>query len=315
LNNRHISKSILFGVAAGDALGVPVEFQSRARILRNPVTDMRGDGTYGLPAGVWSDDSSMTFCLAEALIEGYDLNAIAQNFIKWYKHSYWTPRGEVFDIGIATTTAINRLVSGVSPDLAGGISEGDNGNGSLMRILPLILYIQDKPIRERFEITKQVSSITHGHILSVVACFYYLEFARHILLGVDKFEAYNSLKREISEFLQIISVPESEILLFDRLLRGDIFELPIEEIRSDGYVLHTLEASMWCILTTDNYRDAVLKAVNLGVDSDTTGAVCGGLAGLLYGFDSIPTEWVDALARRDDILDLAERLGEKFSVK
>jgi ADP-ribosylglycohydrolase len=106
-----------------------------------------------------------------------------------------------------------------------------------------------------------------------------------------------------------LSVNPKEIALFDRLLKGNIHELPEAEISGNGYVLHTLEASIWCLLTTDNYKDAVLKAINLGDDTDTTGAVTGGLAGLLYGFENIPQNWVKQLARREDISDLAERLG------
>ena len=273
---------------------------------------MREFGTHNQKLGTWSDDSSLTFCLAEALTTGFDLNDIAGNFIKWYKEAYWTPRGKVFDVGNATTAAINRLISGISPTVAGGTSEMENGNGSLMRIIPLLLYIRDMPISERFEITKQVSAITHRHIRSIIACFYYLEFARYIMLGVDKYATYNGLKQEINEFLQSISIPESEIAVFDRLLWGNIFELPIEEIQSTGYVIDTLEASVWCILTTANYHDAVLKAVNLGIDADTSGAVTGGLAGLIYGFKDIPVEWVGTLARKEDILDLAERFGRKY---
>jgi len=154
-------KSALFGVAVGDALGVPVEFNSRQTIAKNPVTDMVGFGTYNLPPGTWSDDSSLAFCLAEALTQGFELKTIGQNFVNWYNHNFWTPRGNVFDIGIATRQAIARLAQGEKAELSGGFDESDNGNGSLMRILPLLFYIQDKPINERYEITKQVSSITH----------------------------------------------------------------------------------------------------------------------------------------------------------
>src|SRR5690606_4718605 len=154
-------KSALFGVAVGDALGVPVEFNSRQTISKNPVTDMIGYGTYNLPAGTWSDDSSLTFCLAEALTKGFDLNTIGQNFVKWTNENYWTPHGHVFDIGIATSQAILRLAKGEKPELAGGFDETDNGNGSLMRILPLLFNLLDKPIQERYDITKKVSSITH----------------------------------------------------------------------------------------------------------------------------------------------------------
>ena len=306
-------KSALFGVAVGDALGVPVEFNSRQTIAKNPVTDMVGFGTYNLPPGTWSDDSSLAFCLAEALTQGFELKTIGQNFVNWYNHNFWTPRGNVFDIGIATRQAIARLAQGEKAELSGGFDESDNGNGSLMRILPLLFYIQDKPINERYEITKQVSSITHGHIRSVIACFYYLEFARQIFSGKEKFEIYAHLQTEITNHLTSLSINPKEIALFDRLLKNDIHNLNADDIQSSGYVLHTLEASIWCFLTTDNYKEAVLKAVNLGNDTDTTGAVTGGLAGLLYGFDNIPTNWTEQIARKDDIENLTERLAEKLA--
>ena len=306
-------KSALFGVAVGDALGVPVEFKSRETISKNPVTDMIGYGTFNLPAGTWSDDSSLTFCLAEALTQNFDLNIIGQNFVKWTHENYWTPRGHVFDIGIATSQAISRLANGEKPELAGGFDETDNGNGSLMRILPLLFYLLDKPITERYDITKKVSSITHGHIRSVIACFYYLEFAKQIIDGKGKFEIYRNLQTEFTNYLISLSINPTEIAKFDRLLKGDIAELDEDEIQSSGYVLHTLEASIWCLLTTDNYKEAVLKAVNLGSDTDTTGAVTGGLAGLLYGFENIPKKWIQKIARYDDINNLAERLADKLA--
>ena len=306
-------RSALFGVAVGDALGVPVEFNSRQTIAENPVTDMIGYGTYNLPAGTWSDDSSLTFCLAEALTQDFDLNLIGKNFVKWYHENYWTPHGLVFDIGIATRQAVSRLALGEKPELAGGFDETDNGNGSLMRILPLLFHILDKPISARYDITKKVSSITHGHIRSVIACFYYLEFARQLFDRKDKFEIYKNLQTEVTNHLTSLSINPAEVALFDRLLKQDIHEMTDENIFSSGYVLHTLEASIWCLLTTDNYKDAVLKAVNLGEDTDTTGAVTGGLAGLLYGFDSIPTTWLKQIAKYDDIEKLAERLDEQFA--
>ena len=306
-------KSALFGVAVGDALGVPVEFKSRETISKNPVKDMIGYGTYNLPPGTFSDDSSLTFCLAEALTQDFDLKIIAKNFVKWVQENYWTARGSVFDIGIATREAIDRIARGERPDLAGGFEASSNGNGSLMRILPLVFHIFDKPISERYQIIKEVSSITHGHIRSVIACFYYLEFARQIILGEDKFEIYKSLQSEISNFLNSLEINPNEIAFYDRILKGNIFELSQDEISSSGYVLHTLEASVWCLLTTENYKDATLKAVNLGEDTDTNAAVTGGLAGLLYGFENIPKTWMEQLARKADIENLAERMAEKLS--
>jgi ADP-ribosyl-[dinitrogen reductase] hydrolase len=301
-------KSALFGLAVGDALGVPVEFKSRETIRRNPVTDMIGYGTYNLPPGTWSDDSSLAFCLAEALTGGFELKTIAANFQRWLYDCYWTPLGEVFDVGIATSQAIARLSKGVSPELACGFDESDNGNGSLMRILPLVFYVRNMPVEERYHFVKLVSSLTHGHVRSVIACFYYLEFARLALEGNDRFVIYDQLKTQVPGFLHTLGINEAEVKLFDRILLNDIRDLNEADIQSSGYVLHTLEASIWCLLTTDTYAEAVLKAVNLGSDTDTTGAVTGGLAGLLYGFDGIPGKWVQQLARAKDIGELAERL-------
>ena len=312
---NHEIKSALFGVAIGDALGVPVEFKSREYLQQKPVIDMMGYGTYNQPAGTFSDDSSMTFCLAESLTHDFDSNHIAQNFVKWRDENYWTARGEVFDIGIATNQALTRLANGEQPEFAGSFSSDSNGNGSLMRILPLLFYIKDLPIAQRYHITKQISSITHGHIRSVITCFYYLEFAREILLGREKFDIYKKLQIEIPDFLASISINQFEISLFDRLLKYDISKLKEEEIASSGYVLHTIEASIWCLLTTDNYKDSTLKAVNLGEDTDSTAAVLGGLSGLLYGFDSIPKSWIDQIARKEDIENLAERLANKVFIK
>lgn len=306
--DRNIYKDILFGVAVGDALGVPVEFKSRQTIAQKPVTDMTGFGTYNLPAGTFSDDSSLAFCLAEALTQEFSLKKIANNFVAWLNNNYWTPRGNVFDVGIATSQAIRRLQEGCNPELAGGMDVSDNGNGSLMRILPLLVYIKDKELADRYQITKQVSSITHGHIRSVIACLYYLEFARQIIMGLDKFEIYKNLQTEISAYLNSLSINPTEINLFDRLLKANIYDLAEKEIFSSGYVLHTLEASIYCLLTTDNYKSATLKAVNLGEDTDTTGAVTGGLAGLIYSWETIPESWLQQIARREDIEDLANRL-------
>ncbi len=308
-------KSVLFGVAIGDALGVPVEFKARQTLSKKPVTDMIGFGKYNQPPGTFSDDTSLTLCLAEALTKEFDLTIIAKNFMAWYKDNFWTAHGDVFDIGIATGQAIDRLNKGSKPELAGSTDVSSNGNGSLMRIAPLLFYLLDKPIEERYEITKQVSSITHGHIRSVISCFYYLEFARQLFEEKDKFEIYKNLQSEVSNFLISLSVDPAELELFDGLLKENIYELPEENIRSNGYVIFTLEASIWCLMNTVNYKAAVLKAVNLGSDTDTTAAVTGGLAGLLYGFPSIPSHWIKQIARREDIADLAKRMGEKYSTQ
>lgn len=312
--NQQIQSAFL-GLAVGDALGVPVEFRDRDYLKRFPVHDMLAFGTHHQPAGTFSDDASLAFCLAEALINGCDPYEIGHNFQLWMFNGFWSARGQVFDIGIATRQAIERLGRGVNPEFAGGTEEYSNGNGSLMRILPLLFYIKDKPVEERYAITKQVSSITHGHVRSVIACFYYLEFARHLLEGTDLTYIYSLLKIEITDFLKSKDINPAEIAFFDRLLQGDIYTLSEDEIQSSGYVVHTLEASIWCLMASDNYADAVLKAVNLGEDTDTTAAVTGGLAGLVYGADGIPESWLAVLAKRENIKELAMKLEKGLLIQ
>ncbi|MCL9808395.1 ADP-ribosylglycohydrolase family protein [Flavobacterium luminosum] len=301
-------QTILIGTAIGDSLGVPVEFQPRGYLKANPVTDMREYGTHEQPKGTWSDDTSLMLCLAESMREGLDSNNLAQKFIAWKNDNLWTPHGWVFDIGIGTRIAIERLENGMTPELAGGFDERDNGNGSLMRILPLVLHIKELDIETRFDWTKKISSITHAHVRSVMACFYYLEFAKKIIEGKDKFQAYNELQSELTQYFEQRKINPIEIHKFHRLLNEDITKVNEDNIKSSGYVIDTLEASIWCILTTNNYKDAVLKSVNLGHDTDTTGAVTGGLAALIYGMDTIPAEWINTLARKDDIINLTKSL-------
>ena len=302
-------KSALFGVAIGDALGVPHEFSRPEDLRENPVTDMVGYGTYDLPPGTWSDDSSLTFCLAESLCSGFNTDHMGELFVRWYYQDYWTATGDVFDIGIGTRNALYKIKNGTKAELAGGCDEKDNGNGSLMRILPLVFAIQNLPIEERFERTRKVSAITHGHIRAVMACFYYLEFAKQLIEGKSKFDIYKDLQTALSSFFKKEGIDSTELAHFDRLLQNNIADLPLSEIRSGGYVIETIEACIWCLLTTDNYKNAVLKAVNLGHDTDTTAAVTGGLAGLLYGFDEIPQVWVEKLARVEDIVVLSRNLS------
>lgn len=301
MKTRNYLKDLLYGVCIGDALGVPVEFESREYLKNNPVTKMGSGGVHDQGIGVWSDDSSLTFCLAESIIEGYDIHNLATKFIKWKNEGYWTATGEVFDIGNTTRQSIINLSNGIHPTLAGGFNEIDNGNGSLMRILPLVILLKDLTIGKRFDLVKEVSSITHAHNRSIIACFYYLEFALQIMEGKDKFEIYENLKISVSDFINSNVIYSNELIHFERLLKGNIHELEEDAIQSGGYVIHTLEASIWCLITSNNYKDAVLKAVNLGGDTDTTGAVTGGLVGLMYGFESIPDKWISSIRKPNEI--------------
>jgi ADP-ribosyl-[dinitrogen reductase] hydrolase len=312
------ARAALLGLAVGDALGVPVEFIGREARRRDPVVSMRGYGTHHQPPGTWSDDSSLTFCLAETLATvGYDLIDAGKRFVQWQDEAYWTAHGRVFDIGIATAEALQRLRRGVVPQRAGGTDEYSNGNGSLMRIIPLVFAIKGWSIAERFRAVREVSSITHGHIRSAIACFIYLEVARYLVRGLNKQEAYTTMQVEVKDFFKTAGIgSELELRQFHRILEnpyGDYTIQPLTahqdvEIKSSGYVVHTLEAALWCLLTHDTYAATVLAAVNLGDDTDTTGAVAGGLAGLAYGEADIPAEWLGVLARRADIEALAARL-------
>jgi ADP-ribosylglycohydrolase len=179
-----------------------------------------------------------------------------------------------------------------------------------MRIFPLAFRIGQKEEKERYRITRQVSAITHGHVRSAIACHYFLEFVRMLMEGKEKLEVFDVLRKNFPDFLKSISIHPNEIAHFHRLFDSSFPLLPESSVHSGGYVVHTLEAAVWCILETGSYTDAVLKAVNLGRDTDTTGAVAGALAGVLYGADDIPETWLQQLAKRKEIEALADRLHD-----
>jgi len=247
----------LFGLCVGDALGVPFESCPREELKRNPVTTMVGYGVHNQPAGTWSDDSSLAFCLADSLCQGFNLDDIAHKFCKWLYEAYWTPYGRTFGVGNTTRQAISRLRKGVKPDEAGGKSEYSNGNGSLMRILPLAYYLENAEIPKRFEIIHRVSSITHAHLRSQMACGIYIQLAINLLKGNTPESAYANMKAIILDFYQ--KEPYYlELDNFSRILQSDISKLTEQEIRSSGYVIDTLEASLWCFLNSNSYAEAIL---------------------------------------------------------
>ena len=290
----------LWGAIVGDALGVPVEFTSRAERQRDPVTDMRGYGTHHQPPGTWSDDSSLLLCTVEAFCESYNPMRLGELFLAWQDHGLWTPHGKVFDIGIATNMALARMRQGAAPEEAGGAGERDNGNGSLMRILPVALRYADAPVDEMLFMAHRVSAITHQHPRSQMACGLYCCMAKGLLGGLASLDAYRFMIEQGHRYYNVTPF-NREMPHFARILSGTIGDATDRDIASSGYVLHTLEASLWCLLTTSSYADAVLKAVNLGDDTDTTGCVAGGLAGVCYGIQSIQLAWRERLTRADDI--------------
>ena len=312
-------KSTFLGLAVADAIGVPVEFRDRPYLEANPVNDMMGYGTYNQPPGTWSDDSSLTFCLAESLLNGYDLEDMARRFIDWKTKARWTPHGEVFDIGITTSSAINLLISMLENGDADSLTmlhidadEYSNGNGSLMRIIPLYFFLKDKGIEKQFDIIWQVSALTHGHIRAAIACLIYLVLFDELLETKEKRTAYQNTQQRIKAFFNNRQIASREVAAFHRVIEQDISGFDITQIKSDGYVLHSLEASIWCLLNNDDYVSTILQAVNLGHDTDTTAAIVGGLAGGFYGLKSIPEKWINQLAQLEQILRLCDQFQRQY---
>lgn len=306
-----------WGAVIGDALGVPVEFQTRSTLERNPVVGMRGYGTHHQAPGTWSDDSSLMLCTVASLNEcnGLDLNDLAKRFVAWLYASYMTPWGDVFAIGNATASAIGRLQRGVTPTLTGGADEQSNGNGSLMRILPIALYFRQAPMRDLLQAAHDVSALTHRHPRSQMACGMYCLLVTELLWNPSPMDAYHRAIELASAHYKKDATFSSELKHYERFLSEEIPQLPQDEISSGGYVVDTLEASVWCLMTTNAFVGAVLRAVNLGGDTDTTGTVTGGLAGLVYGVENIPKDWQSKIARAEELQKLMTEFAEKIFVK
>ena len=308
-------KAAVIGHLIGDALGVPVEFKSRKYLKENPVKSMQGFAQYNLPPGSWSDDGSLTLCLLESLAEkGYDLNDLADKFVSWLYKGHLTPTGEAFGVGRTTETAVSRLKSGVTPAEAGPDGERDNGNGSLMRILPLAFHLLDKNPAARFETVEKVSSLTHGHPRAVLACYIYIDFSIRLIKGESIENAYLECCSHVEDFLAAdrsgrYGKYKEELKFYRRIIKEDTAELNEGQINSTGYVVDTLEAFFWVLLNSGSYREAVLMAVNLGLDTDTTAAVTGGPAAIYYGFDNIPQNWIDQLRHKKEIIDLIDKFS------
>ncbi|MCL1906842.1 MAG: ADP-ribosylglycohydrolase family protein [Propionibacteriaceae bacterium] len=308
----------ILGLAIGDALGVPVEFTSRAQLEAHPVDRMYGHGTYRKPAGTWSDDTSLTLALADSLSSGeIDYCDMMGRFIAWYQDGAYTTDGHRFDIGTTTLTAFQRFLQGAEPTDSGGCAANENGNGSLMRILPITYYLRARDglilTKDGVDIIHNISSLTHGHPRSRIACVAYCNVAHQILEGRDLIEAVTTGLTEVMEFYSDQPTYASELhrfTCFHTDENGDLVSLTQidrDDIRSSGYVVDTLDAALWCLVNHEGYPETVLAAVNLGSDTDTTGAVCGSLAGLYYQLrddpsHKIPEEWLEELGNKEGIL-------------
>lgn len=294
----------LWGALVGDALGVPVEFTSRAERDAAPVFKMQGGGTHEQPAGTWSDDGSLLLCTAEGLIDGFSPSRLGDLYVRWWREGYWAAHGEIFDIGGTTRVALSRIADEVVALRAGGEGEDENGNGSLMRIAPVALRAAFRDPSIIAKEAMQASRITHAHRRSQFACAFYCLVLAGVVRGESLATAYAAAIDHLAP--QVRQFPREE-QPFSRLLRGEIPHLSRREVASTGYVIHTLEAALWCVFQHNNFSSAVLAAVNLGGDTDTTGCVAGALAGAVYGEESIPLEWPVTLARESEIAVLIER--------
>jgi ADP-ribosyl-[dinitrogen reductase] hydrolase len=302
-----IIRAALLGAAIGDVLGVPVEFQGRSARKADPVTGMRAYGTHHQPAGTWSDDTSMILATMTGLIEsgGTDPAAVMHQFVIWMDEAHHTPHGVVFDIGNATREALTRSRSGTPPLECGGKTEWSNGNGSLMRILPIALAYTDDP--DLIAKASEISSLTHAHERSRFCCAFYCLVASDLMHG-GSIEEATTFAWEVLNHRWTFSPAERHH--FDALHPDLLFARQEDEIRSSGHVVDTLEAALWVNARHDDFANAVLHAVNLGDDTDTTGCVAGGLAGILHGEGSIPAEWSEGLARRAELVAMAERFAQ-----
>lgn len=296
---KDVLKNGMLGLAVADALGVPVEFRLRDSYT---VTGMQGYGTHNQPAGTWSDDTSMALATLESMarLGKTDLDDIMRNFEKWLFEGEFTPYGDVFDCGNTCSAAVHNYKRGKSVTECGMGGEMDNGNGSLMRILPVSILDP--------QMTVPVSALTHVHKISGVACLIYTALVRHLMDGLDKATAYSEALRDFEETFR-----NPDLAAFRRL--PDIMTLDRRKIKSSGYVVDSLEAALWCFLRGASYSECVLTAVNLGSDTDTVGAICGGLAGIYYGIggeQGIPQAWIAQLAKAEAIVDCCDQATKAF---
>ena len=276
----------LMGLIVGDAVGAPVEFLERDSFH---LSGMVGYGSHNVPPGTWTDDSAMALATVESIarLGRIDANDIMHNFALWLTKAEFTPYGRTFGVGNTVMRALLKYLDGTPAEECGCPNHGDNGNGALMRILPLAYTDCDDAVIDT------VSGLTHAHDISKTACRIYIHIARALLQG-----------REIRDILKNIDIGRDE---FHRI--PVIEECSRDGISSSGYVLDTLEAALWSLLHSSSYRKCILLAANLGGDSDTTCAVAGGLAGILYGTGGkkgIPETWIAKITRKDWITELCE---------
>jgi len=291
----------IFGLMCGDAVGTTVEFRPYKTF--KPVTDMIGGGVFNLNAGEWTDDSSQALCMLISLItkDGFVPEDIMNRFVSWKEDGYMSSNGTCFDIGMTTSTAINRFKQTGYP-LSGLTDETSCGNGCLMRLAPIPMFY-NSTLNDAVIISGLSSQLTHGHDECIDASRY---FGKLIWLALNGFSKQEILSRVIGNNIGIKKGVVSKPLY--SIIKGDYKKKNPPEIRGKGYVIDTLESALWAFYKTDNFVDGLLKVVNLGDDADTTGAVYGQLAGAYYGINNIPKKWIDIIAKKEKVESMVEQL-------
>ena len=309
-NNQYLGAII--GHAVGDAMGFPTEFSKREELLQNPVIEMIDSPDVGQPAGSWSDDTAMVIATIDSFIQKkyFDYKDIMDKWVKWISKSEYTPTGVAFDIGRTCLKAIKKYCNGTAPLQCGSTSINENGNGSLMRILPVALYAYSKKLDDTsiHKLTNEVSSLTHAHEVSRLGCYIYVQFIICLLKGNTKHEAYKHIQD-----LDYRSFSIDSINHYARILNNQIEFQILDNIKSTGYIVDTLESAMWIFMNAQHYKEAIIASTNIGGDTDTIGAIVGSMAGIYYGFEDIPSSWLDKLQRKDYLMELVDRFEKSVN--
>ena len=292
-------RGCLIGLAVGDALGAAIEFQPPGTF--DPVTGYRAGGPHGLEPGEWTDDTSLALALADSIARaGWDINDQARRYVAWWTKGEYSVNGKCFDIGVTTRSALSRFQQTGDGRRSGDVSERASGNGSIMRLAPVpIRYVGHFPdqIHQLATLVAESSLTTHASPQCLSSCRYFALVLVGLMHGLDRDEVLSPDWKPLQQFCAIKPLhPEVAAVA-----AGTFRELQPPEIKGSGYVVKSLEAALWAFHDAADFRDAVLKAVNLGDDADTTGAVCGQLAGAYWGESGIPAEWLSGLARQDMI--------------
>lgn len=298
MNHAEIKNSILgslFGLAIGDALGAPVEFENPGSFP--PVTGFQSGGPFGLPAGTWTDDTSLALCLAESLIECEGFNPTDQltRYLSWFKTGHLSATGHCFDIGNTTQEALIKFHKTGDP-FPGSTDEYSASNGSLMRLAPIPLFYHADP-EQAIHYSGESSRTTHGHPVPVDACRYMGAIIAGACSGASKEDLLSPYYSPAPGYWDTYPLHD----LIGEVAAGSFLTREPPEIQGRAYAGKALEAALWAFAKGKNFKESVLLAVNLGDDADTTGAICGQIAGAYYGMDGIPKEWVDGLVKKEII--------------